>query len=165
MSAGIITWSQDMSSLGGATTVAIGVFDGVHLGHQALLRDAVADARARDVRAVAVTFDRDPDQVVSPSTAAPQLLTLADKLGCIAETGVDVILVVPFTHMLAEMAPESFVDNILLARDAPGERPRRAGLPFRQPGNRRREHASATGAQPRLRGHASRAHQLPRDTR
>lgn len=118
MTASVVTWSQDMSGLGNAA-VAIGVFDGVHSGHQALLRDMVADARARGVQAVAVTFDRDPDQVVSPSTAAPQLLTLADKLGCIAETGVDVILVVPFTPVLAEMAPESFVDTVLLAAMRP----------------------------------------------
>jgi riboflavin kinase / FMN adenylyltransferase len=107
-----------MSNLGTAT-VAIGVFDGVHVGHQALLRDAVASARARGIQAVAVTFDRDPDQVVSPQTAAPQLLTLADKLACIAESGVDIILVVPFTPVLAEMAPESFVDSILLGAMRP----------------------------------------------
>ena len=84
MTARIVTWSQDMPSLG-AASVAIGVFDGVHLGHQALLRDAVADARSRAVQAVAVTFDRDPDQIVSPDTAAPQLLSLADKLDCISD--------------------------------------------------------------------------------
>ncbi len=98
----------------GSAVVAIGVFDGVHLGHQALLADTVADARARGVDAVAVTFDRDPDQVVSPETAAPQLLTLGDKLGFIAATGVDAILVIPFTHELAEMCPEEFLDSVLL---------------------------------------------------
>jgi len=114
MTARIVTWTHDMLRLG-AATVAIGVFDGVHIGHQALLRDTVADARAHGVRSVAITFDRDPDQVVSPQTAAPQLLTLRDKLECIRETGVDVILVVPFTTELAEMAPEAFVDSVLIA--------------------------------------------------
>jgi len=118
MSARIVTWSQDTSSLG-AATIAIGVFDGVHIGHQALLRETVADATARGIQAVAVTFDRDPDQVVSAGSAAPQLLSIADKLECIAQTGVDVILVVPFTPMLAEMAPESFVDSVLLAAMRP----------------------------------------------
>jgi len=107
-----------MSNLG-AATVAIGVFDGVHVGHQSLLRDTVTDADGRGVQAVAVTFDRDPDQVVSPSTAAPQLLTLADKLRYISDTGIDVILVVPFTPALAEMAPESFVDSTLVGAMRP----------------------------------------------
>ena len=98
----------------GRAVVAIGVFDGVHLGHQALLADTVTYAASRGVESMAVTFDRDPDQVVSPDTAAPQLLTLADKLTFIAETGVDAILVVPFTHELAEMCPEEFFDSVLL---------------------------------------------------
>jgi riboflavin kinase/FMN adenylyltransferase len=103
----------------GSVVVAIGVFDGVHLGHQALLAETVADAAARGVEAVAVTFDRDPDQVVAPETAAPQLLTLADKLAFISETGVDAILVIPFTHELAEKCPEEFLDSVLLVAVKP----------------------------------------------
>ena len=103
----------------GSAVVAIGVFDGVHLGHQALLADTVADAAGRGVDAVAVTFDRDPDQVVAPDTAAAQLLTLPDKLEFIAQTGVDAILVIPFTHDLAEKTPVEFLDSVLLTAVKP----------------------------------------------
>lgn len=113
MSARTFTWHEGMAPLGDAV-VAIGVFDGVHLGHQSLLASAVADAIERGVDAVAVTFDRDPDQVVSPETAAPQLLTLDDKLGFMSESGVDSILVIPFTRELAEMTPADFLELVLV---------------------------------------------------
>lgn len=109
----VVTWTPGMRTLGPAV-VTIGVFDGVHMGHQSLLADTVADAAARGVAAVAITFDRDPDQVVSPHTAAPQLLTLADKLEFIGLTGVDVVLVVPFTRELCEISPEGFLDSVVL---------------------------------------------------
>jgi riboflavin kinase/FMN adenylyltransferase len=118
MTACIVNWQPGTEPLGSAVA-AIGVFDGVHLGHQELLRDTVADARARGVRAVAVTFDRDPDQIVSPTTAARQLLTLVDKLGAISRTGVDAVVIVPFTHELSQLPPEAFLQDVLLAALTP----------------------------------------------
>ncbi|MDO8915214.1 MAG: bifunctional riboflavin kinase/FAD synthetase [Coriobacteriia bacterium] len=108
-----VLWTPDMASLGPACA-AVGVFDGVHVGHQALVRDAVRIAAAEECASVVLTFDRDPDQVVSPASAAPQLLDLEDKLTYLAELGPDAILVIPFDSSVAAMAPLVFLDRVLL---------------------------------------------------
>jgi len=114
----VITFERDMQPLGDAV-VAIGVFDGVHLGHQTLIRDAIDIARTREVRSVVLTFDRDPDRVVMPDRAAPQLLELEDKVRLLSALNPDVVLVVPFDTSLAAMAPEAFVNEVLAAALTP----------------------------------------------
>lgn len=109
-----VLWHRSDDERIGETTVALGVFDGVHVGHQTLIRDAVETAANEGVSCCVVTFDRDPDQVVTPDNAAPQLTTLEDKLALIGELGPDVILVVPFDARLAAMSPESFIDDVLM---------------------------------------------------
>lgn len=109
----ILTWEPGCGPMG-RVVVSLGAFDGVHVGHQTLIRDAVALARERAVASAVVTFDRDPDRVVDPDNAAPQLLELDDKLAFIAELGPDVVLVVPFTETLARTSPEDFLDTLLL---------------------------------------------------
>ncbi|MHB9004537.1 MAG: riboflavin biosynthesis protein RibF [Coriobacteriia bacterium] len=118
MTTRIVQWSGNEVSLGPAV-VAIGVFDGVHIGHQALLRDTVRYAQERGVLSGALTFDRDPDQVVTPDHAAPQLLLLQDKLRYMSDTGLDVILLVPFCSHVARMPPDRFLDDILTAAMEP----------------------------------------------
>lgn len=110
----VIEWERGRDSIGRATA-AVGVFDGVHVGHATLIEDTVALARAEGVRSAAVTFDRDPDQVVTPEAAAPQLLTLDEKVAYIGALGVDVVLVLPFCMRMAEMAPTRFLDDIFMA--------------------------------------------------
>jgi riboflavin kinase/FMN adenylyltransferase len=98
----------------GRAVAALGVFDGVHLGHQTLIRDAVALAKANDAASVVVTFDRDPDQVVSPASAAPQLLDLDQKLSLLSDLGPDAVAVISFTPQLAGTPPLVFLDEVLL---------------------------------------------------
>lgn len=114
----ILTFEPGMPSLGRAV-VAIGVFDGVHLGHQALVRSAMTQAAALDAAAVVLTFDRDPDRVVMPAKAAPQLLELDDKVRLLSAIGPDAILVVPFDTALASLTPNAFIDQVILAATRP----------------------------------------------
>lgn len=98
------------------TAVTVGSFDGVHLGHQDVLRQLVERARVLAVRSVLVTFDPHPLEVVNPA-AAPQLLTLGDeRIEVLAESGVDYVAVLPFTPSLAALEAERFVDEVLLER-------------------------------------------------
>lgn len=114
----IITWDDKTTCIGPAA-IAIGVFDGVHVGHQTLVRDTVEFAAALDAASAVVTFDRDPDRVVAPGSAAPQLLNVEDKLDLLGELGADHLLVVPFDAHVAAMTPERFLHDVLLATFMP----------------------------------------------
>jgi riboflavin kinase/FMN adenylyltransferase len=96
--------------------VALGVFDGIHLGHRAILGTAVARGKARRARVVACTFDRHPMEVLQPARAPVPLTTLAERLDLIAETGVDLSLVLAFTPELATVEPENFVKDVVVGR-------------------------------------------------
>ena len=99
----------------GPTALAIGNFDGVHLGHRQILSAVVADAKVRNAQAMAVTFEPHPEQFLRPDRA-PQLITpLGERLRLLAETGVDAVLVLRFDAALAGLAPREFVEKILVA--------------------------------------------------
>ncbi|OUP06976.1 riboflavin kinase [Collinsella sp. An2] len=97
----------------GDAAIAIGVFDGLHVGHRELLRHTVEDARSRGIAAYAVTFDPDPDQVVS-SHPARALMGTEDRIRALAASGVDGVLVVPFTRELAALDHARFFNEVLL---------------------------------------------------
>jgi len=99
----------ELATLPHPVFLAIGVFDGVHLGHQSVLLRALADARAAGGITVAVTFDPHPAKVLRPASA-PRLLTASDhKLRLIRSLGIDSVLVIPFTAQFAATPPEDFV--------------------------------------------------------
>ena len=100
----------------GPCVVTIGVFDGVHRGHAALIARAVAAARSRGVPCVVVTFDPHPLAVLAPAYAPAMLATVARRLDLLAGVGVDATLVLPFTPELAALEAEAFVRDILLDR-------------------------------------------------
>lgn len=96
-----------------APAVAIGNFDGVHLGHRALLEEAKRVATASGGEAVALTFDPHPARFFAPDLAPPMLTTLERRAQLLHEAGAEVVLVEPFTTELATMAPEAFVEQVL----------------------------------------------------
>ena len=96
-----------------APAVAIGNFDGVHLGHRALLDEAKRLARASGGQAVALTFDPHPARFFAPSLAPPMLTPLSRRIELLQEAGVDVVLVEPFTAEFAALPAESFVEQVL----------------------------------------------------
>ncbi|HEY8526013.1 MAG TPA: bifunctional riboflavin kinase/FAD synthetase [Acidimicrobiales bacterium] len=96
------------------TTVTIGAYDGVHVGHRAVIAEVRRRAAADGLRTAVVTFDRHPASVVRPESA-PRLLTdLDQKLELLAETGIDYCLVVTFDEARSLESPEDFVQEVLV---------------------------------------------------
>lgn len=94
------------------SVAAIGVFDGVHLGHKRVIKEAVTLAKKSKARSVVITFDRHPMKVVKPGSRPQTLTSRIQKEKLIAKLGVDVLLVIEFDLDLAALAPDMFMDMI-----------------------------------------------------
>ena len=95
-----------------STVVVIGVFDGVHKGHQALLNRAKEIADGRTI--IALTFDPHPRAVFAPDSIPPMLTTLADRVELLKIHNADQVAVMKFNEQFAAMSPEKFVEDILV---------------------------------------------------
>ncbi|WP_199431910.1 bifunctional riboflavin kinase/FAD synthetase [Qaidamihabitans albus] len=100
----------------GRCVVTIGVFDGVHRGHQVLISRTVELARQRGLPSVVLTFDPHPSEVIRPGSHPAQLTTLRRKAELVEQLGVDVFAVLPFTPELSRLSPEEFVHEVLVDR-------------------------------------------------
>jgi riboflavin kinase / FMN adenylyltransferase len=104
----VCPWADDRA------VITIGAYDGVHLGHQAVIGQVRRRAEEMGAKSVVVTFDRHPASVVRPESA-PRLLTSPDqKLELLEATGVDAVVIVPFDEHQAAESPESFVERVLV---------------------------------------------------
>lgn len=98
----------------GPAVVTIGNFDGVHRGHQSILAETRARARKLGARSLAITFDPHPVRLLRPEAPHSLITPGPLKLELLASTGVDAVLVLPFTPELAALSPEQFIAEILV---------------------------------------------------
>ena len=89
--------------------LAIGVFDGVHLGHQQLVRQTLADARQHEGRALVVTFDKHPNTIVAPERVPPLIYSAPQKFRALAALGADGLLVIRFDEAFSRQSGETFI--------------------------------------------------------
>lgn len=113
----MLSWTKpsEVPSDFAETAVTIGKFDGVHLGHQALLSRVVDLAEENLFAAVALTFDRHPDALLNPQSCKLPLIGPAQKNILLAENGIDATLTLAFDEQLAAMSPTEFVESILVS--------------------------------------------------
>src|SRR5574340_673226 len=104
---------EDVPADFGPTVLSVGNFDGLHKAHQAVLKEVVERARKLGAKSMAVTFFPHPMRVLRPDIA-PKLITfLPEKLALLAKTGLDAVLVLPFTRDLSLTKPRDFATQIL----------------------------------------------------
>ncbi len=102
--------------LSNGSTITVGTFDGVHLGHQAVLQEIARRAEASRRMSVLVTFEPHPLEVVNPQAAPPLLTTGPERRMALAQTALDYAVILKFDRRLAGLSPEQFVREVLIAR-------------------------------------------------
>jgi riboflavin kinase/FMN adenylyltransferase len=107
-------WASRYAAYGYSSALAIGNFDGIHLGHQAILRATVERAQALQAVSTALTFDPSPRKVLRPESAPLRLSTNAQRMEWFNALGLEAAVVLPFTLELARLSPEEFVEQILV---------------------------------------------------
>jgi riboflavin kinase/FMN adenylyltransferase len=97
----------------GPSVATIGNFDGVHRGHRWVISEVVERARSLGVHSIAITFDPHPGRILRPQTQQPLITPLAQKIELLATTGIDALLILPFTGDFSRMTARSFATEVL----------------------------------------------------
>src|ERR1700733_15219705 len=106
---------DELASLRGSTHLAIGVFDGLHLGHQAVIGRALESSSQTNGNAVVVTFDPHPVRVLRPEKAPRLLTSTRHKVKLIEKLGADAVLLLEFTLEFSKTPPRTFIENLVRA--------------------------------------------------
>lgn len=110
----IVRGLEELNMPRAGAAVAVGTFDGIHLGHRALIDGTIAAARDRALVSAVITWDRHPAVTVRPEDVPPLLTSLDRKLELLEETGVDLVVVLAFDHDFSLWSPERFVEDVLV---------------------------------------------------
>jgi riboflavin kinase/FMN adenylyltransferase len=107
----VTTIEKELSGLSPTrgTLVSIGVFDGMHVGHQTLIRELVAQASAKKLLSAVITFKQHPMALLAPGEVVPSLTSLTERIRLMKELGVDIVITLTFSHELAELGAQPFV--------------------------------------------------------
>jgi len=109
-------WASRYATYGHASVLAIGNFDGIHLGHQAILRATVERAQTLNSVSTALTFDPSPRKVLHPESAPLRLSTNAQRMEWFNALALEAVVVLPFTLDLARLSPAEFIEPFWSAR-------------------------------------------------
>ena len=101
------------------SVVTIGTFDGLHRGHQEVIRHVVSTASARGSKSVVVTFDPHPRHILDKDSLLPLLINIEDKLKLIEELGIDNTLVIPFDAKFSSISAKDFLTNVIVSNFHP----------------------------------------------
>ncbi|MGH9868949.1 MAG: bifunctional riboflavin kinase/FAD synthetase [Candidatus Polarisedimenticolia bacterium] len=109
---------RDLDAVGALPSpiVAIGNFDGVHLGHQKIIETVTARARAVGGTSILMTFDPHPLTILRPTGRPPLIMPMSEKIRMLGTLGLDMMLIVPFTREFASIPAEAFVEDVLARR-------------------------------------------------
>ncbi len=110
----IFEWTSHYAASGRRAVISVGNFDGLHLGHQKILHEVIARARAQQAIAGVVTFNPHPLKVLRPGSAPLLVETLEQRIAGFSAMGLEAALVLHFDRALAERTPEQFVTSVLV---------------------------------------------------
>jgi len=111
----LISSANELTAGSRKVCLAIGFFDGVHLGHQQIIRQTITDARKHGALALVITFDQHPNTIVAPGRVPPLIYSLPQKLRAIESLGPDATLLIHFDKAFSQKTGEAFIRELACA--------------------------------------------------